>query len=276
MKNIPKIAHFIWTNKASMSLLQTFSILSFHEQNPDWRIILHLIKQTTAELGENIYVAEYGQEDHFHTLLDLPYLEIEEVDLEKEGIAKDKCGILVSDILRLLYLYKVGGVYSDMDMLWLQPMTNWSYIDCIGNPDDFETTLCYFNYTKGHHNNSNIVSEPGGTYLRFLLNEQKKLVPPYTHQAFNTDMLNRLFPTYRKAISQYPRLLNINYSTFYPYSILNLEQLYYEMDLSVLTEQVMGVHWFNGHELSREYVDTNKMFERRCSMSLILKREGYI
>jgi hypothetical protein len=53
MKTIPKICHFIWTSKSPLSLLQLLSVVSFHKYNPDWRIVLYLIKQTPAELGAN-------------------------------------------------------------------------------------------------------------------------------------------------------------------------------------------------------------------------------
>ena len=50
-----------------------------------------------------------------------------------------------------------------------------------------------------------------------------------------------------------------------------MERLYTKTDLSVITEDVMCVHWFNGHKLSKEYVNNNG---RKCSMTEIIS--GFI
>ena len=84
-------------------------------------------------------------------------------------------------------------------------------------------------------------------------------------------MLNSLFENDLVVLNDYPRMLSIDYSVFCPYSIFDLELLYNRTDLSVLHSGIMGVHWFNGHELSREYVDENiKGFKRPCSMTEII------
>ena len=276
MKGIPHICHLTWTKDSPMSLLQTFTVVSFHKYNPDWRIIVHVVKQTVDQLGKNTYVPDYTGVDHFHLVANLPYVEIHEVHLDDLGIKPDKFTAAISDILRIHYLYTVGGVYSDFDMIWLRPMSEFINITKIGNPADFETTACFYEGTYGHHNNSNIVSQPGGKYLLSILEEQKLLKPPYTHQAFNTDLLNRLYPTYHDIVKRFPKVLAIAYQTFYPYSIYNLDLLYKYNVLNVIKPKgVIGVHWFNGHAISQQYASTNQ-YTSRCSMTSILKREGLV
>jgi hypothetical protein len=43
-------------------------------------------------------------------------------------------------------------------------------------------------------------------------------------------------------------------------------------DVIELTGGAYGIHWFNGHPLSGEYLRQPKP----CSMTTILKREGYL
>jgi len=278
MKNIPKICHFIWTTGSPLSLLQYLSVVSFHKYNPDWRIIVHMIKQKPEELGERIYVPHYNSKDYFPNVENSKYIEFDIVDLDKIGIEKDKHGIQVSDILRLKFLYEQGGVYSDFDMLWLKPMTHFEFITCRGNAKDFQTTVCWHNHLgRQHYNASNIISEPGGRFLYDLLEYQKTIKPPYSYQSFNTDMLNSLFRTPALILTTYKKILLIAYEVFYPYSIFELDRLYKKTDLSVLSDTVMGIHWFNGHELSREYCDKNiDNFTTECSMTTIIKNEGYL
>lgn len=275
MKNIPKICHLTWTKGSPMSLLQVLTVVSFHKQNPDWRIIIHLVSQTATTLGKNIYVPDYAGKDHFYMIEQLSYVEIHEVDLIQEGIeGKDKATMHISDILRIKYLYEQGGVYSDFDMIWLRSMSTFSDIFCFGNPNDFETTVCFYEFNKGHHNNSNIVSEKGGAYLLSILNAQKTILPPYQHQSFNTDLLGCLYPDFSTIYQQFPRNLLIGYLTFYPYSIYCLDLLYeFHIPKIAYKKGVMGVHWFNGHELSQKYAALNS-FTKHCSMSTIIKWEG--
>lgn len=276
MKSIPKICHFLWTKGSPMSVLQVLSVVSFHRYNPDWQIIVHLTKQKDGELGANRYVPDYTGQDKFDFIESLDYVNIQEVDLISEGIGTGKYNILVSDILRVRLLHQFGGVYSDFDMIWIRPMSEFKNIHCIGNPEDFETTACFYELTKGHHNNSNIISEPGGEYLASIIREQDKLKPPYDdYQAFNTSLFNRVYPDFESIQVRFPRVLAMDYKTLYPYSTFDMQRLFILEDMTPLDNQgVIGVHWFNGNRLSKAYV--NNGHYTPCSMTTLLKTEGYI
>ena len=275
MKSIPKLCFFLWTRDSPLSWLQLLSVISFHRYNPDWRIIIYLTKQTSGELGVNTYVEDYKGKDYFPMIAGLKYVEIAEIDLEKEGIGTDKHGILASDILRVRLLHQHGGVYSDFDTLWLKPMSEFSKIECIGDPEDFETTACFYELTKGHHNNSNIISEPGGTYLKSIIDTQNEIKPPYLdYQVFNSSLLNRIYPDLDSIKGRFPRVLAMDYKTLYPYSTFEMERLFVYEDLTPIEQKgVMAIHWFNGNRLSKNYVNQGNLFP--CSMTRILRYEGY-
>lgn len=256
---IPKNCFFIWTNHAPMSWLQALSVFSFHKYNSDWKIKIYVISQTPKELGA-AYMPDYIGKDYFPTLSGFEHIEI---DLAEFGGRKDLHGIQLSDLLRVKLLHLFGGVYSDFDMLWLKPMSEFPY-------KDFETTICQ--HPDGHHNNSNIVSEAKGKFLEKVITEQLNVKPPYDYQAFNTTLYNRLFPDFNRLKEEYPRLVKIPYSLFYPYSTYNMAQLFEQTDLTPLNGDVMGIHWFNGNEISKRYV-TRAI---PCSMTTILKKEGYL
>jgi hypothetical protein len=275
MKTIPKICHLYW-DRSPMALLQVFTVTSFHRYNPDWHIIVYLTKQPYNELGPNTFVPDYTNKDYFHMVRALDYVEFKEIDLVESEIITDIPAIQSSDIFRRQILYKYGGVYSDFDTIWLKPMEQFENIDCMGNASDFETIVCLLEYTKGFSNVSNLVSEPGSPYIKSLLDAEKLLTPPYGHLAFGTSLVDNTYPTLDSAMSKFPRLLAIKYETFYPYSILNMQQLYLQNDLTPLnSKNVIGLHWFNGNVLSKGYIN-NEDYGRKCSMTSILKREGYI
>lgn len=231
-----------------MSWLQTLSVKSFKKHNPEWKIILHLIAERT---GRNIYNREYSGLDYFLTLGRY----IDDVRIIQPGTLH---GIQESDKLRIKILHQEGGVYSDFDMLWLKSMS--------GFPKDFETTICWH---QDHYNMSNIVSEPGGKFLEEVIEKQGK-VTSVDYQAYLTQLFNISYPDVRVLIERFPRLLQIPYEWFYPYSIYHLDQLYKE-DID-LTTHAFGVHWFAGHSLSQEFLEVGQ----RCSLTSILKNEGWI
>lgn len=265
---IPQICHLNWTTGSPLAWLQLVTIHTFHKLNPDWHIIIHLMKQRPEEMGRNTYVPNYTGPDYFK---DIPsYVEIREVDLKAEGIALDKPPFIISDIWRREILYKHGGLYSDFDVIWLRPMDYLQNIECLGNPSDFEGTVSFFEYTHGFHNCSNIISEPGSPFLKAGMEEVKKIKPPYGHLDFGTWMLNRMYPTWNDVVTKHPRMLALKYETFYPYSIYHLEELFLKTNLKPLeNDNVMCVHWFNGHGLAKEYLNKED-YARECSMTKIL------
>jgi len=276
MKTIPKVCYLMWTSEAPMALLQVFTVVSFHKYNPDWKIIVYLSKQTEKELGSNIYVPEYMGKDYFYMVKNLDYVEIIEHNLIESGVSLGINAIVASDIIKRKLMYEFGGVYSDFDVIWLKPMSEFSNIDCIGDPMDFESVVSFFRYTQGHHNVSNLISEKGSPYIYSLIEYQKNITPPYDHQSFGTQMLNDKYPDLASITSIFPRVLAIKYETFYPYSIFKLEQLYLENDLSPLnSKNVMCIHWFNGHQLSKNYLN-NDGLNTNCSMTSVLKKEGLL
>src|SRR5665648_57057 len=210
MKTIQKICHLYW-DLSPMALLQTYTITTFHKLNPDWKIIVYVIKQSYKELGDNTFVPNYTGEDYFYKVRDMDFVEIREIDVIERGIGADKHSILGSDIFRMQALYETGGVYCDFDVIWIKPMDHFSNVDHIGNIDNFESIVSFYEYTKGHHNISILMSAPGSSYIKSIIEEQKKTMPPYQHQSFGTFMLNNLYPDLNSITTKYPKVLAVKY-----------------------------------------------------------------
>jgi hypothetical protein len=274
-KNIPHLCHLYW-DKSPMALLQVFTIYSFHRYNPDWHIIIYLTKQDwKTEIGKNIYVPDYTGKDYFYLIEQLRYIEIQEIDLKDWEINLDAHSCQGSDIFRRNVLYQKGGVYSDFDVLWLKPIEYMEEIECLGNPKDFESIVSYYEYTHGVSNVSNLISEPGSQYLYSLIEAQRKVKPPYEHQAFGADMVTAIYPTWDSIVSKFPRMLGLKYETFYPYDTHFMDRLFVANDLKPLeSKNVMCIHWFNGNTFSKQFVNQDRFFN--CSMTSILEKEGYI
>ena len=280
MNNIPHTCYLYWNN-TPMSYLHVITVLSFHKYNPDWQIVVYNTTYSPIDKDRQIsplkYI-DYTGDDYFFMLKELPYVKIRGINIDKYSVHS----ILVSDIWRREILYNKGGVYSDFDMIWLKPMSEFVNIDCIGDPNDFEAVVSFYNYTHGFHNVSNLISEAKSPFMLSLIEyvkERKKMHNikkiPYGDQSFGTKMVNKIYPTLECITTQFPRVLAIKYETFYPYSTFNMQQLFLHNDLTPLdNKNVMGVHWFNANVLSKSYI--NEQDYADCSMTSILKQEGWL
>lgn len=275
MKNIPKTCYLYWNDKP-MSLLHVLTVVSFQRLNPDWLIVINLVTNAKEEVDNsniNPKYRDYTGKDYFYMLRDIPNVQIRESYLDPKNKIHS---ILVSDIWRREILFERGGVYSDFDVIWLKPMSEFVNIDCIGDPSDFDCTVSYYNQTYGFHNVSNIVAEEGSPFLGSLIDITKSIHPPYGDQSFGTDMLNNNYPSWEYIKNRFPRTIALKYETFYPYSTFNLRQLFSDDTLTpIQSKNVMCVHWFNGNEWAKEYIN-QEAYDRPCSMTSILKQEGLI
>jgi hypothetical protein len=274
MKNIPKIYHLMW-DRSAISWLQVQTLTSFHRLNPDWRIIVYVPEQSVSQLGINTYVPDYTAKDYFYLIEAMNFVEIQEVDLKDYRIRTDAHFILCSDQLRYIKLYEMGGLYSDFDVLWLKPIDSLLSIDVLGDPTDFESTVCYHKDTHEWSNIAVHISEPKSPYLAELIREQKQIKPPYRHQVFGTDLIDKLYPRFDLIKAAYPRILGVKYKTWYPFDINNLKTLYVDTDISpVFDKDVMCIHWFNGHRLSKDYINQDT-YDQPCAMTTILTKLNY-
>ena len=261
MKNIPKKCHLYWDG-GIMSKYNVLTVISFHKLNPEWEIIIYTPKQDVKNI-KNTYVKQYKEKDYFDEVKKLPYVVFKEIDLNDFRMPLNIHACSSSDIFRTNILYLYGGVYSDFDVLWYKPMEHIKKIESIGDPFDFECVVCMYKHIKGFHNVSIMVAEESSPYLKEIIEAQKQVKPPYDHQSYGSVLLNSIFPDYANVIEKHKRNLFVKYETFFPYSIYEMDRLYKKIDLSVLNNNVLAIHWFNGHELTIDFLYN----EEKCSMT---------
>lgn len=277
MRRIPKILHTYW-DRSPMSYLQAFTVRSFHKYNPDWDINVYIPKQSYK--GIDSYIPSYNGKDYFYLVEQAKYINIVEVDLDEYSINKDLHNILRSDILRYHLLYNHGGVWSDFDVLWLKPMDYFDNITYYGDvsPDDITAVVSLMKETAGGHSIGVMIHAQHDEYIKDIIELTKQVKPPYTHEVFGSVMMSAKYPTL-ESLKGFKGLVGVKHLTYYPYDIHppnpTFNKLYLANDLSFLTKDTICLHWYNGKDLSKQYVN-NDGLTRPCSMTSILRMEGYI
>jgi hypothetical protein len=268
----------MYWDHSPMSRLQVFTIESFHRLNPDWKIDLYIPIQ--KYIGESRYIPDYTYKDYFKSLYHLPYLHIIEIDLDAFFIRQDLHNILRSDILRYHLLYDHGGVWSDFDVIWLRPMSDINLIDTVGYVSirEMGAMVTLYEVTKGYHNIGVLMSVPNHPMYKEIIDRCNLIQETHNefgHQEFGSEMLNNLLPDLDYITNKYEDVVGFPYEAFAPYSIFEMDKLYHDTDMTPLdNKNVIGLHWFNGHKFSKDYVNNN-LYGNESSMTKILDLCGY-
>lgn len=277
MNLIPKILHLYW-DKSPMSWLQTLTVTSFRKYNPDWTINIYVPKQVYN--GGPRYIPQYKGKDFFAEAKKVSGVNVVEVDLNEYSINLELHDILRSDILRYNLLYEQGGVWSDFDVLWLKPMGHFHNVEYYGDTpiNEVNTVVSLIHETAGGHSIGIMIHAKHDPYVQELINLTKQVKQPYNHEVFGSVMISSKYPTL-ESLAEFKNLIGVKHETYYPFNIhpprSTIHKLYSANDLSCINNNVMCVHWYNGHALSKQYVNENGI-NKACSMTTLLKNEGYI
>ena len=117
LTKIPKIAHFFWDNKP-LSFLRWMSMHSFSVLNPDWTLKLHVSETDTSATWNKGNNKQRFEAQDYRGWLD----KIDRLEIIQETDFPGLHGVHQSDILRNRYLSEQGGLWSDVDILYCQPM----------------------------------------------------------------------------------------------------------------------------------------------------------
>jgi len=279
MNKIPHQLHLYWDG-SNMSKLQTFTVTSFHKHNPDWKINIYMPKKRYDGAMRFSFIPDYTGEDFFHLVRNLDYVNIVEINLDDYGIRQDVHDILRSDIFRYHILYRVGGVWSDFDVLWLKPIEHFRSIEYFGNCkiDDVDAVVSFMQGTYGGHSIGIMIHRQYDEYAKALTEHTLEVTPPFSHERFGGNMLNSHYPNL-KSLSKYGNIIGARFETYYPYIIhppnKTIQKLYNGVDLSCINNNVLCVHWYNGHVLSKQYIN-NDGLNKNCSMTALLREGNYV
>ena len=119
---VPKILHVYWGGNP-LNYLRFMTVKTFMKNNPDWEIRFYYPLQPNSNVtwgtGENKVFREH--KDYLPELMNLPITKIP-VDFTKYGFDNNMPEVHKSDFIRLEQLSTVGGIWSDMDILYFNSM----------------------------------------------------------------------------------------------------------------------------------------------------------
>jgi hypothetical protein len=182
-----------------------------------------------------------------------------------------------SDFLRWRLLAQSGGLWSDIDILYTQPMT--SLVENLPENAEVDTVLCPLK-APDKHTVGFLLSSTNNKFFKYLGELAKKQYNPGVYQCMGSDLINQGFKTFESFGVQFPtnKFLFLNRNCVYSITSKTIELFYQAADASVIekinNKSVLGFHWFAGHPQSQMFENAltkNTVNEHNNLLSAVIK-----
>jgi len=161
------------------------------------------------------------------------------VDFNELGFDEELPSVFKSDFLRWHILSTTGGGWSDMDILYIKPLK------VLDLNDDIKTVICYgkYQYIIGF-----LLSSGNNEFFSALKNNTKSHLDPIDYQSIGSKLMNS---THR--FVQSDSIYNMDMNIMYSYDHMNIFTLFESEDISSIKENTIGIHWYNGADVSKNF-----------------------
>lgn len=254
---IPKEIFFFWSG-APMSWMRYMTLYSFRKLNPDWKMTVCICSSAMGQkqwpTRETQDFCEYSGEDYFARISELN-INIQDVSKALENLNAFN-PVYRSDIFRWMRLSSKGGLYADMDILFVKPIN--SLYEKIRN----STVMCCYgrqnNTQKNYHSIGFLGCSPSNIYYGEVYNYVIKKIGAQgkqDYQMFGSRAVAACWRKYRQQIlaANFSGALfyNLPMQVVYPFSWEDTSV--FDVCQTVLPNDCVGVHWFAGHPNSQKY-----------------------
>ena len=257
---IPKQVFFFWGD-GPLPYLNLLSVISFKKKNPGWKVFYVAprkgsLREMTWDTHEQKNI--YKGRDWGHTLVEAVD-EIITVDFTKYGLPEKMNIVHQADAARQILMYERGGLWSDMDVLYLKS------VEEIKVNSGADVVLCWGGPKRKNFFSTGVVmASPRNEYYHKIVHGLSKFYNPKEYQSVGPGLLREIYPNMDNVVLDNPDLQidNMSYNTFYEYPYNALQRLYKKREN--IPSHVVGVHWFGG---ATESMNFRNGFNRRFNLS---------
>lgn len=258
---IPKRIFFYWSGN-NLSWMRYMTLYSFRKYNPDWEVILYL-----SENNNTVKTWQSVEEQDFINYNGINYLDrvaelnikIEKVELptELEYLFVNISPVHESDLFRYYQLYKGGGFYCDMDVLFFRSM-NPFYETIVNNKIDTVLYQCSEYMAIGF-----LGSSVDNSFYKDLFEYGINNFSTNDYQSLGVDLIYRRYFGNRFQANVLNNIIR-KYPTLHIYSIPS-ELVYYfdwtkidynftnNVYVNKFPKESIGYHWFGGSRISQNH-----------------------
>jgi len=277
---IPKVISFFWSGEP-ISWLRSLSIISARKLNPDWEINLYVnpnvedypsASRKSYGRHQNIkhYLSYYTGENFLREIekhnvniislnsslySDINTIRDQYTKMEMPFFPVQSSVIHRKDILQWFLLATKGGIFADMDILFIQPMDRVF-------TEDRKSTEALMVYENGYFSMGLIASSPNNKLFRdvYIHALENFTLGKYESTGI-TSLRNSLLPhppNWDSIAVKYPEMkvdcLPTGY--LYPFKAADVYRYFGADNLDISTEQVqdsIGLHWYGGNPIAQSW-----------------------
>ena len=256
---------FFWGNP-TMSWMRYMTLASFRKLNPEWKITLYTFpcKPKTKPWKDH-------NDQDFFTFKGVDYLpKVEALDIEVKqwnmaGLLPENISSShISNFFKWHTLATQGGIYADMDILWVKPFdefyekikdmdlsicaTKFFSIGLLSSSPKnivFERALgsAYSTYTNTVYQSAGVVALYVWLYGPKILEHEYKIWGALAQK-------ESIFADLQNA-AQDKKMYNIPMDLIYHLDCTQMEQMF-ETTVTI-PEETIGLHWYAGHPLAQKF-----------------------
>lgn len=254
LTKIPKVVHFYWGNE-KLSYLRYMSVYSFRKLNPDWKIKIHVpgVLSMIAPTWGSDEQKNAGIENNYWSKLNNLNVEIVEIP-PFNNFDNNAHEVHKSDYYRWELLCSEGGVWSDIDIVYINPMNNM--LENV--PQEKNIDAGFSRYAKkGKYAIGFMLASAGNTFFKKIHELSNTHYDASKYQSIGSELINNNWNCPEKLIKQNPNNTFLLMDEKCVYPIINIPRFFDPMDdklKAILKDSnVLGLHWFAGHPKSQQF-----------------------
>lgn len=281
-KGIPKRMYFYWGYNSKMSYLHFLSLYSFRKLNPDWEIILYRPK-VSSQYILTPYIKEkktiyYTGKDYCDEVMKIQNIQVKEFDFDDIGVDSSISEVFKSDYIRWYLLWKYGGGWADMDILFIKPMDSMVLNGRMitGNQENLDTMIVFKDL--GYHPIAFYLACENNPFFEKVFHSSKTSLDMYEYQSIGSYMLGKLFPNAEEIKRLLPdsNIADISVNTVYSFLPKEVKKIFKKNKMKNIYEETIGVHWYNGHTISKEFLNEFDNDRGKMKSSTIMELIEYV
>ena len=193
---------------------------------------------------------------------------INHIDYFNLGLKKNYSEVIKSDIFRWKILSEIGGVWSDMDILFVDRIEKTDFERCKSNFHEIELVVSQYQRTIvdvpkpiDFYYIGFLMSSKNSIFFNTMLQESLKNVNATSYQGVGGDLMKSHFGLYDNIgkIIQSNNYANLQSDSVYHYWWADLKNMFLNesqkniYEYSIKHNNIIGYHWFRGVHLSKIY-----------------------
>jgi len=258
---IPKIAHFYWGG-SFLPYLRYLTIVSFIRHNPDWKVFFYTPKIEVKNISWTTHEQKYSLfgNNYLEKVKTLP-IQVEVFDFETVGLNNRLSEVHKSDFLRWHLLFSVGGLWSDMDILYFKPVPVFSF--------DVGISICYYGHSIGF-----LPATAGSLYYKQVLKKVKEFYKEEIYQGAGATILNKHFKNVSDIYVRFKdsKYYNMPMDLVYAYDAKHIREIFCSRSHLRFTKNSIGLHWYAGDILAGKFMNGQG---GACLLKDLCIKEGY-